>query len=1186
VRLKSFEARGFKSFADKTSLNFEPGITAIVGPNGSGKSNISDAIRWVLGEQSAKYLRGTKMEDVIFSGSNERRAMGMAEVTLNFDNTDHSLPLDFDEVSICRRVFRSGDSEYSINKKPCRLKDVVTLLADTGLGRGSMSMIGQNRIDEILNSHPEDRRTIFEEAAGIAKYRMRKKEAMRKLDDTAANLVRINDIKSEIESRLGPLKAAAEKAEKYQGFAGELRKVQVTQFVHRIENIEIAKQKLEDKYKALSDENTEHTSKVKAKEAEGMGLKVELDKLNEEYNHLQNILAEKEKHIETLRGQEGVMAERITQCHNNIDRLAKAKDKLNEQLETMNTNLAAVAEQYDNLDQDRQAAQTASDQCNTQREEIENRIKSIEEELSKFQSSVFEGMQEIVNLRNTITGLRQAQELMHRKSQQLKDTIAEAEAKHNDATTRHSNYLSEQEKTKAREDETNNLIAQANAEKNAHGQELAKRQEHYDGIAAEVEKLEARLNVLENLLKEHEGFGHGVRSVLNNRAPWRANVVGVVADLFKVEDKYAVAMETALGAALQNIVTKDAETAKAAIRDLKANKSGRATFLPLDTLRVRTFPERFKDVLHNNGVLGVAADFVSCDEAVKPAVRFLLGQVVLANDLDSALEAAKKAEMSLRVVTLDGEAIYPGGSMSGGLKQKGNGGFFSRQQEMEQVQQTLESKNKELLTAQEALEEKEEAIKELDKKIGTCQEELQQHAVRQAQLVAFLESSATEIKQAMENITMLTDEKAENTKSFMEAKEQLEAAVPKLAAMEADDSQGKAAADKLTRDLESAKASQAVIANRYQEAQITLETAKNSTKVMGDRMQEIDAQISRLQQELADNDNEVVQANDLIAKSEAEKAELVKQQEALLQEMKTTDTGKEEFLAKRAVIVDKEAALQEELDEAKKQQIICQQKLHTVEMDKVKQMTEYDNALEQMSTTYKLVPDEARAQQLVLDMSDTALKKQEGSLSREIEALGVVNIGAIEEYKITGERFEFLNKQFTDLSQAKAQLETVISGINTDMSKRFKEAFVKINEYFATCFSKLFGGGKARLILLDEGDVLESGVDIEVQPPGKKLQNLALLSGGERALTVIALLFALFTYQPAPFSILDEIDAPLDEANIDRFAKFLADYSVNTQFIVITHRKGTMEAADVLHGVTMEESGISRLLSVKLADVE
>lgn len=438
----------------------------------------------------------------------------------------------------------------------------------------------------------------------------------------------------------------------------------------------------------------------------------------------------------------------------------------------------------------------------------------------------------------------------------------------------------------------------------------------------------------------------------------------------------------------------------------------------------------------------------------------------------------------------------------------------------------------------------------------------------------------------MENVTLLTTEKAENTKRFMEANSELATLQPKLAAMEAEDAQGKAEADKLAQDLATAKTEQETVNSRYQAAKISLETAKNSTTVVGERMQQVDAEVSRLQQELSNNDAEVVKTNELITTTTTEKETLVQKQQELLQELKNTDTGKEAFLGKRQVIIDKQAAAQEALDEAKKQQIICQQKLHTVEMDKVKQVTEYDNALEQMENTHKLTPDAAREAGLVVEASDTALHKQSVALHREIEELGPVNIGAIEEYKTTNERFTFLDKQYNDLSEAKNKLETVISGINTDMSKRFKEAFAKINEYFATCFTKLFGGGKASLVMVDDSDILESGVDIIVQPPGKKLQNLALLSGGERALTVIALLFALLTYQPAPFCILDEIDAPLDEANIDRFANFLADYAKNTQFIVITHRKGTMEAANVLHGVTMEESGISRLLSVKLSEID
>lgn len=1186
MRLKSFEARGFKSFADKTGVAFENGITAIVGPNGSGKSNISDAIRWVLGEQSAKYLRGTKMEDVIFAGSNERRAMGMAEVTLTFDNTDHSLPLDFDEVSICRRVFRSGDSEYSINKKSCRLKDVVTLLADTGLGRGSMSIIGQNKIDEILNSRPEDRRTIFEEAAGIAKYRMRKKEAMRRLDDTAANLVRINDIKSEIESRLAPLKEAAEKAEKYQGFAGELRKVQVTQFVHRIENIELAKEKLEAKFKELADKNDVFTAEVQTREAAGMALKVELDKLNEEYAQMQSIIAEKEKKIETLHGQESVMTERVAQSKSNLERLAKNKLKLEDQLQTMNTNLGAIADQYDALENDCRLAQVASDEATAARTEVENKIKDLESQLSNFQSSVFEGMQEIVNMRNAITTLRQSQEQIHRKSEQLKQTIAEAEAKYEEATTRYNNQVSEQDKLKRDVEDARGLVAKANQERTQANQELLRRQEVRTNINREVDRLESRLNVLDNLLKEHEGFGHGVRTVLGSNAPWRSGVLGVVAELFKVEDKFVVAMETALGAGLQNIVTTTAETAKSAINHLKATKNGRATFLPLDNLKVREFPERFKHVLQSPGVLGIASDFIACEDQIRPAVKFLLGQVLIAENMDAALIAAKKADMSLRVVTLEGDVIFAGGSMSGGLKAKGNSSFLSRQQEQKQLEEVLNGKNRELLTAQENVEEIEEVIRTLVEKIKAQEEVLQGHAVRAAQLNAFIENTNSEKKQTMENITLLTDEKSENSKNFMEAKTKLDELVPKLAELEAEDSEGKAEADRITKELEAAKGSQTIINSRYQNAQITLETAKTSTKVMGDRMHDIDNEVRRLQDEIADNEQEVVKTKELIVATEKAKADLVKEQETLLQEMKNTDSGKEEFLAKRGVIVDKEAALQEELDEAKKQQILCQQKLHNVEMDKVKQVTEFDNAMEQMTTSLKLTPAEAREQEIVLDMSDTALKKQESTLTKEIDALGTVNLAAIEEYKVTGERYEFLHKQFTDLSDAKAQLETVISGINSDMSKRFKEAFAKINEYFADCYTKLFGGGKARLIMLDETNILESGVDIEVQPPGKKMQNLALMSGGERALTVIALLFALLSYQPAPFSILDEIDAPLDEANIDRFAKFLREFALNTQFIIITHRKGTMEAADVLHGVSMEESGISRILSVKLSEVE
>lgn len=1187
VRLKSFEAHGFKSFAEKVELNFEDGITAIVGPNGSGKSNISDAIRWVMGEQSAKYLRGSKMEDVIFSGSSARRALGMAEVNLVFDNADHALALDFDEVSICRRVYRSGDSEYFINKKACRLKDIITLLSDTGLGRGSMSVIGQNKIDEILNSRPEERRAIFEEAAGIAKYRMRKKEAMRKLDDTASNLVRINDIKAEIEGRIEPLKAAAATTEKYIGFAQKLRQVQVTQFVHRIENIELVKDKLAKKFEELAAQNNVISTNVSVKEAAGMALKLELDKLNEAYNQLQTLLAEKEKKIEILHGSEAVLGERIAQNQRSIERIVAAKDKLEEQLKTTKENFQSIVDQYDALDKDREIAQVFANKCGQKKDELEEEIAGLEDKLSGFKSTVFESMQKIVDLRNELRSLEQNQIHLQRQREQLKNDIAKAENRYNEVNQKHEALVEEQAKINSN---TTIINIESKKIKEQKKEEAAKLQGRFNlrgSINKKLEKLEARLSVLENMEREHEGFSRGVKVLLNAKAIWRPKVVGVVAELFKVQDKFVTAIETALGGAMQNLVTVDAAAAKQAIAYLKNSRGGRATFLPLDTIKPREINTQYKKLLGMPGILGVASDFISCSASLTKVAKFLLGQVFVAENMDKALEAAKIADMRVRIVTLEGDTISPGGAMSGGQKQIGAASFLSRKQEMEKASQTLEEYNRELLSAQEAIEEQEELIKNLDVKLAEFDTILQKNAIRQAEIVAFLDRTTAEKSQHMENITLLTQERTNHTNEFITAKERLAQLAPQLALLEKNDAESKAQADKLQKGLEEAKRHQVIINAQYQDAMVNLESMKARTSVIEEHMKQVDTDVSRLQQELVDNAEENTKTQELIEITKTKKAELAREQQILVEELKATGDGKEEFLAKRLALVDKQALAQEELDEVKKQLYVCQQKLHTVELDKVKQLTEYEGALEQMKNAHKLTPEQARAQGITLDLSDTVLRKQEVTLQHDIESLGVINMAAVEEYKAVSERFEFLDKQYRDLCTAKEQLEDVIGGINSDMSKRFKEAFAKINEYFGLCYTKLFGGGSAQIIMQNGNDILEAGIEIVVQPPGKKLQNLALLSGGERALTVIALLFALLSYQPAPFSILDEIDAPLDEANIGRFANFLRDYATKgTQFIVITHRKGTMEAADVLHGVTMEESGISKLLSVKLAEME
>ncbi|MEG2516507.1 MAG: chromosome segregation protein SMC [Acidaminococcaceae bacterium] len=1186
VRLKSFETYGFKSFAEKIELNFEKGITAIVGPNGSGKSNISDAIRWVLGEQSAKYLRGSKMEDVIFSGTNKRRALGMAEVNLVFDNSDHQLPLDFDEVSICRRVFRSGDSEYYINKKACRLKDVLDLLADTGLGRGSMSIIGQNKIDEILNSRPEERRALFEEAAGISKYRTRKKEAMRRLEDTALNLTRIYDIKAEIESRIEPLRLSAEKTTKYLKMAAELRACRVTQFVHKIEGIEAVSQKLETKIEELTALTTELTGASNLKENQGLTLKLELDQLNEEYNALQSGIAERETRLEKLHGKEAVLGERIKQSQKAQARVALQREKLFQQLNEVEGNLKEITDKYDNLEQQQHLAQITVDRCAGEQLEKEQKIIAIETKIGDFKSAAFASMQEIVNLRNEIRALEQAQELRQRKREQLKEQLQELDKNYAQLGEHEAGYLQEQ-LTVANEitllkTQGQALVAQRKAEE----EKLTTLTKQRTILSEQIASLQTRATMLANMQKEYDGFGRGVKTLLQSRQPWRQGIIGVVAELFKVPEQYVLAIETALGGAVQNLVVHQAAVAKEAIEFLKKEHVGRATFLPLDTLKPYALRSEEYEAGKLPGMLGAASELVTCSQELQVVAKFLLGRVLVAENMQAALQAAKRANYRLRIVTLEGEVINPGGSMTGGSRQQKESGFLSRKNEILVAETRAVTLQRELLSVQEKIENAEEIIQGAQLKIEALKKTLQKNEIRQAELTAYLERVTAERQQNLTKITLLNQEKNQYSAEYLAARQQLGNLRPNLLEQEQQDVAAKAEVDKMQAELVGDQRALTTLRNHYQNARITLEAAKERTTLISERIKQIDGDVGRLQGEIADLDAECERLEATVATSEKEKAGLLEEQKILLVQLREVSGGKEEFTAKRLQIIEAQAAAEEDLNAVKQQLAASQQKLHQAELEKVKQVTEYEAALEQMASNYQISLDDAKNSELFLELSETALRKQEVTLLRAIEELGNVNPAAVEEYQEVSERWDFLTAQYEDLCAAKNQLEDVIGDINSNMAKRFRIAFDQINQFFSTTYVRLFGGGTARLELQDSSDLLGSGIEIIVQPPGKKLQNLFLLSGGERSLTVIALLFALLSYQPAPFCILDEIDAALDEANVDRFATFLADYALKTQFIVITHRKGTMEAADVLHGVTMEESGISRLLSVKLAEQE
>ncbi|MBQ7020935.1 MAG: chromosome segregation protein SMC [Phascolarctobacterium sp.] len=1184
MRLKSFATYGFKSFADKTELTFDKGITAVVGPNGSGKSNISDAIRWVLGEQSAKYLRGSKMEDVIFSGSSKRRALGVAEVTLNFDNSDHALDIDFEEVSLTRRLFRSGDSEYSINKKSCRLKDIVDLMADTGLGKGSMSIIGQNKIDEILNSRPEERRTIFEEAAGIAKYRLRKKEAVRRLDDTAMNLTRINDIKTEVDNQVGPLSLAAEKTAQYNALSKELRQCRLTGFMRKIDSIEEVRKQLDEKKAALEAEFSAHSAVLSTKEAEYTKLQLELDKLSESYNQLQEEIKNKELALEKLRGKQGALDERIASSQRQSERLEQRNEALSQRADELERDMQKLAAEFDELDKVRAAAELNVRNLTSEKEAKEQALEEAKAQTANMQSDFFAGMQELLSLRNELRALEQEQEARVRRREALKHSIEDTEAVVSGLEEEYRNVLEAQSRNN---NEGQLLSKEANALQAEQAELEAKLKAVLNGQQQCQRRLtaaETREQSLQKMQAAYEGFGYGIKTVLKAEEYWRENIIGVAAELLQVEDKYVTALETALGEGAQNIVTVDAQTAKTAINYLKANNAGRATFLPLDTVKPRSLSVEEERLANLPGVCGYAVDLVQYDKQAENAIRFLLGRVLIAENIDAALAAAKAGKFRIRVVTLDGDVVNAGGSMTGGSR-KQREGYLSRAKEIQQAGAVVEGLRKEMLNWQEQLEEVEAEQKELQGKLQAVTEKLQQRRLKANELTLQNQRLSQERARENEKLALYYDDRTAVANEYMANRDKVKTLRASVQELEAKDSEAKNMLENLNKQIAKQGSELTAVDNQLQDAKIKLETSAAKTDLMSQRMKDLDGDTLLLRNEIKANIEEQGRLTQVVADCEAEKIRIAEESTSLMEALQKVVGGKDRFSEERFAINTQQQMAEQQINEARKIVNTSENKLRQIELEMTRQNSDYEHALEQLGSEYNMDVAAARNEEL-LEMDNKALQRLESKLTVKISDLGPINPAAIEEYQAVKERSEFLAKQYSDLCEAKENLEAVISEINSGMTRRFKEAFNQINVYFADCYVKLFGGGTALLKLSNPEDVLNSGIDIEVQPPGKRLQSLYLMSGGERALTVIALLFALLSYQPSPFCILDEIDAALDDANIMRFSNFLRDYATNTQFIIITHRKGTMECADIMYGVTMEESGVSKLLSVKISEKE
>ncbi|USB32130.1 chromosome segregation protein SMC [Paenibacillus sp. YPG26] len=1183
--LKRIELAGFKSFADRTEMEFVRGITAVVGPNGSGKSNISDGIRWVLGEQSAKSLRGGKMEDVIFAGSDARKAVGYGEVSLTLDNTDQALPLDFNEVTVTRRVHRSGDSEYLINKQSCRLKDITELFMDTGIGKEAYSIIGQGRIEEILSTRSEDRRGIFEEASGIVKYKSRKKDARKKLDETETNLLRIHDLVSELEDQIGPLKEQSEKAIHYKELREQLKHKEISMYIYQIDQIHNSWSEANAKLARLREEQVTLSTIVSAHDATLEKERSELRVIEEEIEALQGQLLEYSQNYEKNEGYGGLLKERAKNLMQNrqqlIDSIAVNEERYNQRA----LELQAMSDKY-----------SESDRMLTELRALlsaeEAKLLGVTGGISQAQEEALKG--DLLEIMNQIA---QARNEIRYADQQKEGVIRRMER----AETEGTKWREEQQKLAERKAELSGKlekmakdIAEVRKSYISESERLHSLQklteDSRDGLRKWEQKREAlvsRRDTMKEMQDDFDGFALGVKEVLKaSRKGNLAGVHGAVAELIRVPEKLEIAVETALGAAMQHVVMENEAVSRQAIAFLKQRQLGRATFLPLDVIRPRQISASDKRSMEDaEGFVGIGAELVGYEPRYADIVGSLLGNVVFADTLEHANRMAAKSQYRFRVVTLEGDVVNAGGSMTGGSQHRKNSNLLGRSRQLEQLDNDIRQSETMIAKLRDSMEEVRGQIAQLETDLEKLRESGDRMRADEQTVAGDLKQIEHEYRHVSEQFELYGQEKSHYVKEMEDldkSKAEAEQKLKELAADQQTKHDSIQAAEFARKANESAK----------EELQTQLTELKVREGKLDQECLSLREQLSRQQEEFNVQEKELEQSRRILNSIEADlkenEAQSVRQIEDLNDyKLKKGRTSERLDLqrASRSALMKK---LEEGESETKEQRAALKsvdEQLLQIEIQANRLDVELDNILKKLSEDYELSYERAK-QRYSVPEDITLTQAEVKELKRSISALGEVNLGAIEEYQRVSERYEFLSLQKNDLVEAKTTLYQVIREMDDEMSKRFKLTFDAIRREFGTVFTKLFGGGSADLVLLDPENLLETGIDIVAQPPGKKLQNLQLLSGGERALTAMALLFAILQVKPVPFCVLDEVEAALDEANVIRFAQYLREFSEQTQFIVVTHRKGTMEEADVLYGVTMEEGGVSKLVSVRLEDDE
>ncbi|EMF0108663.1 chromosome segregation protein SMC [Enterococcus hirae] len=1180
--LKRIEIAGFKSFADKTVIDFENSVTAVVGPNGSGKSNITEAIRWVLGEQSAKSLRGGKMPDIIFAGSDSRKPLNVAEVTVLLDNTDHYLPLDYQEISVTRRYRRTGESDFFINKQPCRLKDIQELFLDSGLGKESFSIISQGKVEAIFSSKPEDRRGIFEEAAGVLKYKQRKKKAEQKLFETEDNLSRVQDIIYELQEQLTPLAEQSEIAKKFLQLKEELTQ---TDIALMITEINVAKKEWEEKQTQLTQFNQELTklaTHIQSQEA----VLSEKRKQN----------AKKDRQIE--KGQQSLLAlsERLKQAEGQKDVLIERTKHTQKSTQEYQASLAEAQKKVAHFEELQEKLTKETTEKETEIQEAQQQLMKTQQELEKYQKSTKELLSE---LRDQYVDLMQEQanvgnELKYLERQYLQETSKSKQTLAKQSEVEASVLALSSQKQELSEKQAN--LQQALV-KNQHELEevqtkgktvqtkLTNEQPKMYQLMNQVQQLKARQKSLQEIQENYFGFYQGVRLVLQHKQQL-SGIVGAVAELIDVPSSFTLAIETALGGAAQHVIVENEHDARQAITYLKKQRGGRATFLPLTTIKPRQLPTHvLSQAAAVDGFLGIASEQVTFPAEIQTVVHNLLGTILLAKDLTSANAIAQTIRYQYRVVSLEGDVMNAGGSMTGGANKRGNqGSLFSQNQELKQLTAEYEQADQQLQNQEKIVQELQTKVADLSQKqekLRTQNEQLrfeEQEITNQLQnitndLARFEKEkqlSNFETRELQQFIETYQKQQAELTARQKEIEQQRQQIDEEIKSLNQESDQMEEKRSQVQARKAQEQADLAVLKEQFNHLQIQLRGARVQKNEALERQTSLEQQLATLTADFSDHE---ITEESLASQI----TELAQQREELQAELVAVKEQRERTQKE----IDQLETVLAEKNQQQKQQLTEQSKLE-VQKDRAEMLL--DHQLSYLQTEYqisfeKAVTDYQPTSDIVSSRTKVAVLKE------QIADLGPVNIRSIEQFEQVNERHTFLATQRDDLLSAKNQLFETMEEMDAEVRARFKEVFEAIRQEFKVVFPNMFGGGRAELVLTDPSDLLKTGIEIEVQPPGKKLQSLSLLSGGERALTAIALLFSIIRVCPVPFCILDEVEAALDEANVKRFGRYLSDFQDDTQFIVVTHRKGTMVAADVLYGVTMQESGVSKIVSVRMEDI-